>query len=179
MRIFRNGYDVTTVNLNLTTITTLEQLSKLNFSRPTVFTTGCFDVFHAGHVHFLYEANSCGARLIVGLDTDESIKKLKGNSRPVYPFGERLSILLANKYVDYVIEGCTEEWPDIMKAINPDVFVKGAEYKGVDVELTKYANKTVYIEMFGDKHSSQIIEDLRIMNGNHGPRPKKVSKGID
>lgn len=179
MRIFRNGYDVTTIHLNLAEITTLDQLSKFPFSKPTVFTTGCFDLFHAGHVHFLYEANCLGSRLIVGLDTDESIKKLKGEDRPVYPFAERLSILLANKYVDYVIEGCTEEWPEIMQAIKPEVFVKGSEYRDAAVELSKYAQKTVYVEMFGNRHSSQIIEDLRIINGHYGPGRKKVSKRTD
>ena len=151
----------------------------LNFSKPTVFTTGCFDLYHAGHVHFLYEASRFGARLVVGLDTDESIKKLKGTDRPVYPFGERLAILLANKYVDYVIEGCTEEWPEIMQALNVDVFVKGTEYKDKPLELSQYAKQTQYVEMFGDRHSSHIIENLRIMNGHYGPRPKKIPKEID
>lgn len=179
MRIFRNGYDILTVGLNLVEIDTVEKLSKIAFSKPTVFTTGCFDLYHAGHVHFLYEAHRFGSRLIVGLDTDESIKKLKGNERPVYPFGERLAILLANKYVDYVVEGCTEEWPEIMKALAVDVFVKGAEYKDKHIELSQYAQRTEYVEMFGDRHSSQIIENLRISNGHYGPRPKKVSKNAD
>jgi len=179
MRIFRNGYDVVSIGVNLAEITTLKQLAALEFSRPLVFTTGCFDLFHAGHVHFLYEANGMGARLVVGLDTDDSIRKLKGNDRPVFPFEERLSILLSNKYVDYVIEGSTDEWPEIMKTINPNVFVKGSEYKEADVELTKYAEKTKYVDMFGERHSSTIIKRLRIENGHYGPRPKKIPEGND
>ena len=82
MRIFRNGYDITTIGVDLSKVETFNQLRALEFSQPVVFTVGCFDLFHAGHVHLLREAHYLGARLIVGLDTDASVKKFPENQSP-------------------------------------------------------------------------------------------------
>lgn len=165
MRVFFSNGVVTVVD-------TFEQLTQFQFPKPIVFTTGCFDVFHAGHVHLLREARSYGACLVVGLDTDESVRKLKGSARPVYTFDERLSLLLANRHVDYVIEGCTEEWPDIMRSIRVDFFVKGAEYRDVSIELYKYAAQVKYVSMFGNRHSSSVIADLEKLDVTVVETPK-------
>lgn len=179
MRIFRNGYDITTIGVDLSKVETFNQLRALEFSQPIVFTVGCFDLFHAGHVHLLREAHYLGARLIVGLDTDESVKKLKGDARPFYPFAERLDILLACKFVDYVIEGSTDEWPEVMQALKPTTFVKGAEYRNSPCKLGELAQNVKYIEMCGDLHTTRIIDVVRTTNGHYGPRRCKVSKNAD
>jgi D-beta-D-heptose 7-phosphate kinase/D-beta-D-heptose 1-phosphate adenosyltransferase len=94
-----------------------------------VFTNGCFDVLHLGHVHYLSEARRLGDLLVVGLNSDESVKRLKGEGRPVMPQADRAGVLCALSSVDYV---CIfeEDTPDaLIRLVSPDVLVKGGDYK--------------------------------------------------
>ncbi len=94
-----------------------------------VFTNGCFDLLHAGHVEYLAWARSQGDALIVGLNTDASVRKLKGERRPLMPFEERARILCALRSVDAVV-GFSEVTPEvILNRIEPDVHVKSAQYR--------------------------------------------------
>jgi len=97
--------------------------------RRVVFTNGVFDVLHAGHVSYLEWARSQGDALIVGLNTDESVRRLKGENRPIVPFAERARIIGALRSVDAVI-GFGERTPEVvLDAIKPDVHVKSAQYR--------------------------------------------------
>jgi D-beta-D-heptose 7-phosphate kinase/D-beta-D-heptose 1-phosphate adenosyltransferase len=94
-----------------------------------VFTNGCFDILHLGHVRYLKEAKKLGDILIVGLNSDSSVRKLKGNSRPYIPENERAEILASLEYVDYVTI-FSELRPDkLIETVRPDVHVKGGDYK--------------------------------------------------
>jgi rfaE bifunctional protein nucleotidyltransferase chain/domain len=98
-------------------------------SKRVVFTNGCFDVLHAGHVDYLAWARSQGDALIVGLNQDESVRRLKGESRPIVPFGGRARVLLALRSVDAVV-GFDELTPEVLlDRIRPDVHVKSAQYR--------------------------------------------------
>jgi len=93
-----------------------------------VFTNGCFDIIHAGHIQFLSEAKSLGDKLIVGLNSDHSVKILKGDERPVNPLVDRANILESIRFVDLVIP-FEEETPILLiEALSPDVLVKGGDY---------------------------------------------------
>lgn len=97
-------------------------------SERVVFTNGCFDVLHAGHFYVLEEAAKKGHRLIVGINTDLSISRLKGPQRPILPLDERMAMVAGLRCVDAVIAFDTPTPEDLIKAISPDVLVKGGDY---------------------------------------------------
>jgi D-glycero-beta-D-manno-heptose 1-phosphate adenylyltransferase len=94
-----------------------------------VFTNGCFDVLHAGHVGYLAWARAQGDALVLGLNTDESVRRLKGENRPIVPFDERADVLRALRSVDVVV-GFGERTPEVLlERIRPDVHVKSDQYR--------------------------------------------------
>ena len=98
-------------------------------ARSVVFTNGCFDVLHAGHVEYLAWARSQGDALVVGLNEDESVRRLKGEARPIVPFAQRARVLLALRSVDVVV-GFGERTPEVLlDRIRPDVHVKSDQYR--------------------------------------------------
>ncbi len=101
--------------------------------KSIVFTNGCFDIIHRGHVEYLEFAASLGDILIIGLNTDDSVRRLKGTERPINRFEDRALVLASLEAVDYVV-GFSEDTPyQLIKEIVPDVLVKGADYKPEDV----------------------------------------------
>lgn len=97
--------------------------------KRVVFTNGCFDVLHAGHVNYLAWARAQGDALIVGLNSDESVRKLKGERRPLVPFEDRAKLLSALRSVDVVVE-FGERTPEVLlDRIRPDVHVKSSQYR--------------------------------------------------
>ena len=97
--------------------------------KRVVFTNGCFDVLHAGHVEYLAWARAQGDALILGLNSDDSVRRLKGERRPIVPFEERAKILSALRSVDVVV-GFNERTPEVLiDRLKPDVFVKSAQYR--------------------------------------------------
>jgi rfaE bifunctional protein nucleotidyltransferase chain/domain len=98
-------------------------------SRTVVFTNGCFDLLHAGHVEYLAWARAQGDSLIVGLNDDDSVRRIKGASRPIVPFAQRAAVLLALRSVDVVV-GFAERTPEVLiDRIRPDVHVKSDQYR--------------------------------------------------
>lgn len=91
-------------------------------------TNGCFDILHVGHVKYLKEAKKCGDVLIVGLNSDVSVKMLKGETRPINPQSDRAQVLAALNCVDYVVIFDEISPIELLKSIKPDVYVKGADY---------------------------------------------------
>lgn len=93
-----------------------------------VFTNGCFDIIHSGHISYLESAKLLGDILMIGLNTDSSVRRLKGNSRPVNSEQDRAIVLNALSCVDYVIYFDEDTPIDLIKIIKPDVLVKGGDY---------------------------------------------------
>ncbi len=116
------------------TVLGLEELKKIismakSTDKKVVFTNGCFDLIHGGHIEFLQKAKSLGDILVVGLNTDQSVKKLKGEGRPIKNEKERANILSALKYIDYITL-FNETTPEkLIREIRPDILVKGDDYK--------------------------------------------------
>lgn len=104
----------------------VERLRKL--SSKIVFTNGCFDILHVGHVRYLEQAAAKGDILIVGLNSDASMKRYKGENRPIVPESERAEMLAALDCVDYVVIFEEDEPKDLIAEIVPDVLVKGGEW---------------------------------------------------
>lgn len=115
-------------------ICSLEQASALSKhykseGRKLVFSNGCFDILHLGHVEYLAKARDLGDILIVGLNTDESIKRIKGSSRPVQDNLARATILASLSFIDHVIFFDDDTPEHLINTLLPDVLVKGADYK--------------------------------------------------
>ncbi|MEC7822596.1 MAG: D-glycero-beta-D-manno-heptose 1-phosphate adenylyltransferase [Candidatus Neomarinimicrobiota bacterium] len=104
-----------------------------NNSKRIVFTNGVFDLLHVGHVRYLNEAKNIGDILVVGINSDDSVKKIKGPSRPINTMGDRARILLALKSVDYVISFDEETPLNLIKEVMPNVLVKGGDYEIKDI----------------------------------------------
>jgi D-beta-D-heptose 7-phosphate kinase/D-beta-D-heptose 1-phosphate adenosyltransferase len=94
-----------------------------------VFTNGCFDLIHAGHVRYLERARRHGDLLVVGLNTDASVRRLKGPGRPIMPLRERATVVGAMAAVDYVVPFSEDTPARLIRALEPDVLVKGADWK--------------------------------------------------
>ncbi len=108
-----------------------------------VFTNGCFDLLHRGHVHYLREARSLGDILIVGLNSDASVARLKGASRPVMKVADRAAVLTALRTVDYVVIFDDPTAERLVAAIQPNVYVKGGDYRA------KYPPEAEIAERYG------------------------------
>lgn len=96
--------------------------------RKVVFTNGCFDILHRGHIHCLRKAKSLGKVLIVGLNSDSSVRRIKGEKRPILPQSDRAEILAALEMVDYVLIFNEDTPQRVISALVPDVLVKGGDY---------------------------------------------------
>jgi rfaE bifunctional protein nucleotidyltransferase chain/domain len=133
--------------------------------KKIVFTNGCFDIIHAGHVDYLEKAKSLGDFLVVGLNSDESVKRLKGPTRPINPVEQRKKVLQALKPVDLVIV-FEEDTPErLIKEIKPDVLVKGGDWKienivGADFVMS-YGGKVYTIDFVYDTSTTKIIEKVK------------------
>lgn len=101
--------------------------------KSMVFTNGCFDILHAGHVLYLEQAKARGDVLIVGLNSDSSVTRLKGNNRPVVPQKERSLVLAALESVDYVVVFDQDTPYELIQLIQPDVLVKGGDWQPEDI----------------------------------------------
>lgn len=130
-----------------------------------VFTNGVFDIIHRGHVDYLFRAKSFGDVLIVGLNTDASVRRLKGKGRPLQKQNDRAAILLALKSVDYVVLFGEDTPGELIEAVRPDVLVKGADYKETEIvgaEFVKsYGGKVRRVSLTRGRSTSGIIRRLR------------------
>ena len=144
-------------------VTSLEA-SKGNKEQVIVFTNGCFDIIHSGHLDLLKEARSYGDKLIVGLNSDKSISKLKGSDRPIIGQSERKKILSALKFVDEVIIFNEENPLKLIKRLKPSILVKGADYAKEQVVggefVESYGGKIKLVKLTKGKSSSKIINKL-------------------
>jgi len=133
-------------------------------NKKVVFTNGCFDILHAGHVDYLNKAKSLGSILIVGLNSDKSMKSIKGNKRPIVPQTERAFILANLKAVDYVVIFEEDTPYQLIKNIVPDVLVKGADWAKENIagkEIVENAGgKVETIEFVNFQSTSNIINTI-------------------
>ena len=106
-----------------------------------VLTNGCFDVIHMGHVQYLKEAGQCGDVLVVGVNSDQQISKLKGEGRPVHTEKDRLELLAEFESIDYLIVFDEPTADDLIRQIHPDIYVKGGDYKPEDIVEFKLLNE--------------------------------------
>ena len=147
-----------TAESKIKTKTELFNLLKVIKNKKIVFTNGCFDILHVGHVKYLETAKTFGDIFIVGLNSDDSIKRLKGDQRPINPLEDRAYVLASLESVSYVVP-FEEDTPfELISAIKPDVLVKGADYEGKEVVGSDIAKEVRLVQFVEGKSTTKIIE---------------------
>ncbi len=142
------------------------KLAYWNFKdQKIVFTNGCFDILHRGHIEYLAQAASLGDILIVGLNTDNSVKRLKGLTRPVQDQYARALILASLQFVNAVVFFDEETPYELIKKVQPDILIKGSDYKiedivGYDI-VKKKGGEVKTIDFIPGYSTSSIIEKLK------------------
>jgi len=129
-----------------------------------VFTNGCFDLIHGGHVFLFKEAKKLGDVLIVAVNDDRSIRRIKGPSRPIIPLAERLEILMAIEHVDYLIPFSEETPQEVLSVLLPDVLVKGKDWKKDEVvgrkEVEKAGGKVVLAPLYKGQSTTSLLKKI-------------------
>ena len=134
-------------------------------SKAVVFTNGCFDLLHLGHLELLEQARGAGDVLVVGINSDASVARLKGEGRPLIPDGERAETLLALEAVDRVTVYDEETPLEVIEALRPDVLVKGADWAldeivGRDV-VESAGGRVLRVELVRERSTSGLIEKIK------------------
>lgn len=133
--------------------------------KKIVFTNGCFDILHLGHITYLEQAKKQGDILIVGVNSDKSVKKLKGNERPINAEKDRALLLSALKSVDYTIIFEEDTPEDLISYLKPSIHVKGGDYKKEDLPETKiveaYGGEVIILNFVEGKSTTNIINKMK------------------
>ena len=133
-----------------------------------VFTNGCFDLIHRGHVTYLQKASAYGEALFLGLNTDESVRRLKGHDRPILPLEDRAGVLAGLECIDYIIPFAEDTPKDLIAALSPDVLIKGGDYQPEEIvgreEVESHGGIVTTIPLIEGQSTTHIIE--KISGGN-------------
>ena len=128
------------------------------------FTNGCFDILHLGHLEILTKSKEFGDKLIVAVNSDESVRKLKGEKRPINDFQTRSNMLASFSFVDYVVEFSDDTPKKLIQIIKPDFLIKGGDYKkknivGNDI-VSSYGGETIIIPLIDGLSSTNTINKI-------------------
>jgi len=138
-----------------------------NENRHIVFTNGCFDLLHPGHIDYLQRARALGDALVIGLNDDASVRGLKGKNRPVNCTEDRACMLTALRCVDMVVPFCEATPLNLIKALKPDVLVKGGDYKPEDIvggsEVRAHGGDVIVIPFVEGYSTSKLIARIQAM----------------
>ena len=130
-----------------------------------VFTNGCFDIIHAGHVGYLAEAKQLGDRLIVAINDDASVRRLKGAGRPINPVERRMAVLAGLEAVDWVVSFSEDTPENLLKSLQPEVLVKGGDYTLEQVVggeyVQSYGGEVKVLDFLDDCSTSAIMEKMK------------------
>jgi D-glycero-beta-D-manno-heptose 1-phosphate adenylyltransferase len=130
-----------------------------------VFTNGCFDLLHPGHITYLSEAHKLGDRLVIGLNDDDSIRRLKGAQRPVNPLADRAKMLEALRAVDLVVPFHEDTPLELIRALHPDILVKGGDYRPEDIvgapDVRSWGGEVAVIPFLEGHSSTNLIDRIR------------------
>jgi D-beta-D-heptose 7-phosphate kinase / D-beta-D-heptose 1-phosphate adenosyltransferase len=147
-------------------IKTLDEITLLSKElkargKKIIFTNGCFDILHIGHVRYLETAKSYGDILILGLNSDRSVTSIKGKGRPINIQLDRAYILAALEAVDYVVVFDEDSPYDLIKAVKPDVLVKGSDYEGKEVVGQDIAHELKLVQFVDERSTTKTIQNIQ------------------
>lgn len=138
-------------------------------NKKIVFTNGCFDILHVGHVRYLKAAKNLGDVLVVGLNTDVSVKKLKGNDRPINNEMDRAEVLLALESVDHVVFFGEQTAESLIAEVKPNIYVKGGDYTLETLPEAKivqsYGGRVEFIPMVAGRSTTNVINKITMKQG--------------
>ena len=160
---YESSLNKSTSDEHIKTFDEIASLSKELRARgkKIIFTNGCFDILHIGHVRYLETAKSYGDILILGLNSDRSVRSIKGKGRPINIQLDRAYLLAALEAVDYVVVFDEDTPYDLIKAVKPDVLVKGSDYEGKKVVGQDIADELKLVEFVDGKSTTKTIEKIR------------------
>lgn len=143
----------------------------MNLPRPIVMTNGCFDIIHRGHVEMLREAREMGASLVVAVNSDASVMRLKGPTRPVNTLEDRVAVLSAIRWIDLVLTFDGDTPINVIREVKPDILVKGADWDAAHVagvnELWQWGGTYQTIPTWWQGRSTtDIIRKIRGQDGH-------------
>lgn len=144
-------------------IKSLDEICQIlkNSDKKIVFTNGCFDILHAGHIKYLNKAKKLGDILIIGLNSDSSVKRLKGKTRPINSQESRALLLSALEFVDFVVIFDEDTPLNLIEKIRPDILVKGADYAGKEVIGSNIAKEVVLVNFEDGFSTTNIINKIK------------------
>ena len=132
--------------------------------KKIVFTNGCFDIIHAGHVRYLTTAKNFGDVLIIGLNTDDSVRRLKGASRPINTQADRAEVLLGLKAVDHVVYFGEQTAENLIAEVKPDIYVKGGDYTLETLPeaaiVQKYGGRVELVNLVEGHSTTNVINKI-------------------
>ena len=154
----------------------IDRIDILNFckdlrdtNKKIVFTNGCFDILHVGHIRYLKAAKDLGDVLIVGLNTDASVKRLKGNDRPINSESDRAEVLLALEAVDHVVLFGEQTAESLIAEVKPNIYVKGGDYTLETLPEVKivqsYGGRVEFIPMVAGRSTTNVINKITMKQG--------------
>ncbi len=130
-----------------------------------VFTNGCFDILHPGHVDYLQQAKDMGDLLVVGINDDGSISRLKGADRPIHELDDRVTMLAALQCVDYVVPFSDDTPLSLIQSVRPDILVKGDDYTVSDIagseDVLSYGGKVELVPLLKGYSTTDIIDRIK------------------
>ena len=146
--------------VNQSKIIERNQLQFISRNKKIVFTNGCFDILHAGHVQYLQKSKQLGDILIVGINSDQSIKKLKGKNRPINNLENRIILLQALQCVDYIISFNEDTPYNLISELKPNILVKGADYQIEDVVGRDLVDQVILMDLKKGFSTTNIIKKI-------------------
>ncbi len=129
--------------------------------RRIIFTNGCFDIIHIGHIELLRKAKDRGDILIVGLNSDRSVREIKGEGRPILDERSRATVLSSINYVDYVVIFDEKTPYSLIKAIKPDILLKGKDWKEDEIVGRDIAGEIARVDIVPGYSTTEILEKIR------------------
>jgi rfaE bifunctional protein nucleotidyltransferase chain/domain len=147
--------------------TNASEVRRLQPDKTIVFTNGCFDILHTGHVRYLSEARKLGDLLVVGLNSDASVRELKGEGRPLNSQDDRAEVMAALEAVDYVIIFDEKRVDSLLREVHPDVYAKGGDYtvdnldQGEVAVLGEIGAKIHILPLVPGKSTTKLVEAIQ------------------
>jgi rfaE bifunctional protein nucleotidyltransferase chain/domain len=147
--------------------TNASEVRRLQPDKTIVFTNGCFDILHTGHVRYLSEAKKLGDLLVVGLNGDASVRELKGEGRPLNSQDDRAEVMAALEAVDYVIIFEEKRVDSLLREVHPDVYAKGGDYtvdnldRGEVAVLREIGAKIQILPLVPGKSTTKLVEAIQ------------------
>lgn len=139
----------------------IDKIIKISNMNNVVFTNGCFDIIHSAHIKLLQYSKSMGNVLVVGLNSDESIRRIKGDSRPINNEQERIEIMIHLKIADYIIVFNEDTPLNILKYLKPNILVKGGDYNVENIIGKEYSDNIVLFDYIYNKSTTHIVNKIK------------------